>query len=57
MALAQHCDKDDCDTWSTDPLAHGFITVIGANLELHFCCMDHCGQYMMANSSPIQVIE
>jgi hypothetical protein len=57
MALAKHCDQDGCDTWSTDPEAHGFITVTGSNLELHFCCFDHAGRYMLGNSSPTEVIE
>jgi hypothetical protein len=57
MALAQHCDAEGCDTWSTAPQEHGFVTVVGQGLELHFCCLDHAGRYLIANSSPIEVIE
>jgi hypothetical protein len=57
MALAQHCDAEGCDTWSTAPQEHGFVTVVGQGLELHFCCLDHAGRYLIANSSPTEVIE
>lgn len=56
MANALHCDTDGCDTWTTDPDDHGFVTVTGKGLELHFYCLDHAGKYMMSNSSPTEVI-
>jgi hypothetical protein len=36
--IAYHCDKDDCDTWTTN-LDH-FILVLhpGIKRSFHYCC-------------------
>lgn len=34
------CDHADCDTWSRDPEAHGFLEVVWGQDRLLFCSID-----------------
>lgn len=59
--IGYHCDLEDCDTWTNDDYDEHFLVVTFAKdlmirSNLHFCCMDHCGRYMLANSSPTETI-
>lgn len=56
--IGYHCDYEDCDTWTNDPVSFGLIIVASADglLNLQFCCMDHAGRYLLGHSSPVETI-
>jgi hypothetical protein len=52
-----HCDGPECDTWAVDDMIDGFIKVEPMRVrgkQLHFCCRDCCGKYMILHSSPTE---
>ena len=54
---AVHCDRADCDTWTThNPHHHGFLTVTAQDGQWHYCGWD-CLLREAAKIPPPTVIE
>jgi hypothetical protein len=37
---ATHCLREGCDTWSYEPIQHGFVIIVWGGVETAYCGAD-----------------
>ena len=52
-----HCEREDCDTWSRTPQAHGFISVRWGEALILYCSVDCMLQDMSRRSEPTETFD
>jgi hypothetical protein len=53
---ATHCLRAGCDTWSYEPIEHGFIVIIWGGVETAYCSTDCLLVDVAARTAPTEVI-
>jgi hypothetical protein len=53
---ATHCLREGCDTWSYEPIEHGFVIMIWSGIETAYCSTDCLLLDVAARTAPSEVI-